>query len=179
MLDVTIKKEIKKGLLVDIKEDGGSQFCRGYVEEILSKADSIKGIRVKLTNGKSGRIVSIPKKEEIRKDNFKFYNLFFYTPPHFAIWDTQNNQFVVIDHINKQSKSVEKTFLIFSKKEIAMQFLKGTKYSQTPYTIREMHRRKRISEQISRFSIDFIRIDGDRKVLYDTFIQWETMFLSV
>jgi len=59
-MDGTNRKNIKKGIVVDIvlKEDQGtSKLARGFVKDILtSKQNHPRGIKVRLQDGQVGRV---------------------------------------------------------------------------------------------------------------------------
>lgn len=180
MIDTTIRKNICIGMLVDIVAENDEQsqaLIRGYVKKILSQSNHSKGIKVELTNGKIGRVKHIPTKDEVRLENFKFYNRFFYLPKIYSIWDPQNQHYLVIDHLNKSSNTIEKTAFLFDSYEKAQEFIKETKYENCP--IREINRKKTIADNLKKTGAKFVRINTDRKLSLEKLEMWEQYFKNM
>lgn len=179
LIDVRIKKNIKIGMLVDIiaeedKESG--KLSRGYVQKILSQANHSKGIKVQLTDGKIGRIQRVITKDELRLENFKFYNRFFFLPVLYTIWDKKEGHFLVILHRNPNNDRIERTAFLFDSLEEAKKMIKGTPYDHEDYPIRTIHRKKTLAELLTPLQIDFIRINGSRKISFERLKEWEYYF---
>lgn len=180
MIDATMRKNICVGMLVDIvaEEDADSEkLTRGYVKKILSQSNHSKGIKVELTNGKIGRVKHIPTKDEIRLENFKFYNRFFFLPKIYSIWDPQNQHYLVIDHLNKSKQVIEKTAFLFDSYEKAKEFIKETTYKDFP--IREINRKKTIADNLKKTGAKFVRINTDRKLSMEKLEMWEQYFKNM
>lgn len=180
MIDPTVRKNICIGMLVEIQEAGSSdpdKLTRGYVQKILSQNNHPKGIKVQLTNGKIGRIKNIPTKDKIKMENFKFYNQFFFLPRIYSIWNPQNNQFLVVEHVNKVTKSLEKTAFLFDDYQKAIEFIQGTVYES--YPIRTLNRKRTIAENLKKAGAEFVRINKERKVSLEKLELWENYFKNM
>lgn len=181
-IDVTVRKNFVKGMLVDIiaEEDKATgKITRGYIAKILSKENNKKGIKVELTNGKIGRVQYIPSKDEVRLENFKFYNTFFFLPKIFSIWDNKEQHYLIIHHVNRVNGKIEKTALLFDDKEKAKEFIKGTKYDNKDFSIREINRKKPIVDNFKILEVDYFRINGERKLSFERMKEWENYFKNM
>lgn len=182
MLDGTNRKNLKIGMLVDIIAEEDKQtgaFTRGYIAKILSQSNHAKGIKVALHNGKIGRVQHVLTKDEIRLENFKFYNQFFFLPRLYTIWNQDEKQFMVYPHFNHSTQKEEQTILLFDSEEKAHDFIKGTKYAEKPYQVRSIHRKKPIVELFGNCKVDFFRINGVRKLSAERMKEWEYYFKNM
>lgn len=182
VIDVTDRKNISIGMLVDIvADDDGEQekITRGYVQEIISKTHGKLGVKVALQNGKIGRIVHIPTKEDVKLENFKFYNTFFFLPKIYSIWDSANRKYLVIDHVNRSNGKTERTALLFDSVDKARSFIKGTPYADKNFVIRSINRNKPIYENFKTLTVDFFRINRGHKLSYGRLIEWENKFKNM
>ena len=182
-MDITNRKNIKVGMLVDIvaeKDKGNDSLTRGYVVKVLSQANNKKGVKVQLQTGEIGHVDHIVTKEELRLENFKFYNRFFFEKELYSIWNKQTRQFLVFDHVNEaKSNNIEKTALLFDSEAKAKIFVQGTKYSDSDHLIRPIHRRKPIVELFSQTNPDYYRINGTRKLSKEKLQEWEQYFKNM
>ncbi|MBP1308952.1 putative repeat protein (TIGR03833 family) [Paenibacillus sp. 1182] len=183
MLDGTVRKNIKIGMLVDIvkkKDQPTGNLTRGYVKRLLTNSPNHhRGIKVELINGDIGRCQRILTKDDIRLENFKFYNQFFFLNKIFSIWDSSQNHYLIIDHNNVSSGTLEKTSFLFDTFEDASAFIKGTKYDSKDYPIREINRRKSIFDNFCNIGTQFIRINKERKLSLDKLNEWENYFKNM
>lgn len=183
MLDGTIKKNIQIGMLVEIvkKEDQPTgKLTRGYVRRILTNSQKhTRGIKVECSSGDIGRVQRILTKENIRNENFKFYNTFFFLKKIYSIWDSTNNHYLIVDYNNVSKKSIEKTSFLFETFEDATSFIKGTKYNTKDYPVREINRKKFIFENFSKIGTEFIRINKERKLSMEKLKEWEAYFKNM
>ncbi|ADO59716.1 YwbE family protein [Paenibacillus polymyxa] len=183
MLDGTVRKNIKIGMLVDIvkkKDQPTGNLTRGYVQRLLTNSPNHhRGIKVELTNGDIGRVQRILTKDDIRIENFKFYNHFFFLNKIFSIWDASQNHYLIIDYNNVSNGTREKTSFVFDTFEGACAFLKGTKYDSKDYPIREINRRKLIFDNFNKIGTEFVRINKDRKLSMDKLKEWECYFKNM
>lgn len=169
-------------MLVDIiaEEDKQSRkITRGYIAEIISKENSSKGIKVRLTNGKKGVVQYVPTKDDIRLENFKFYNRFFFHPTIYSIWDNQARKYLVIEHYNRSIGQTEKTAFLFDSKEKAKELIKGSVYDSKDYSIRLINRKKPIVENFKTLEIDYFRINKERKLSFERLKEWEHYFKNM
>lgn len=182
-IDVTIKKNIIVGLMVDIIEDknkSSQEITRGYVKRLISNSDCKKGIKVELTNGAIGHIQGIPSKNEIKKDKFKFYNIFFYQEYIYSIWDKKEKKFFIMNRKNNLTNKIEKTLLLFSSKELLEKKIKGTIFENSKeYIIRSIKRKnKDIATFFKDYEFDTVSIDFERKLSKEQLIKLEKKFKS-
>lgn len=182
-IDVSKRENIKVGMLVEIvkEEDKETQeLTRGFIAEIISTKSNKKGVKVRLTTGEVGRVKKLITVDQLKTENFKFWNIFFYLPKIYSIWDSKERKYLVIDHLNKNTGKIEKTALLFDSKEEATKFLKSTKYGQDKnFVVNELNRRKRIHENFKTLTIDCFRVNLTKKLTYDKLIELEEKFLSV
>ncbi len=180
--DVTKRQNIKPGMLVEIVkiEDREEQFLtRGFVGEIISHSITKRGVLVRLTTGEEGNVKKVVTQEELKAENFKFWNIFFFTPVLYSIWDSENRKFVVIDHINNNTGVLERTALLFDSKEIANTFIKGTIYTAKNYRIHELNHIKRIPENFKTLKVDYFRVNITKKIAFGRLIELEEFFNSM
>ena len=166
-IDVTLRENILVGLMVDIVEDKNKEtqeITMGYVKRVVSNKDCKKGIKVELTNGAIGHVKGIPSKNDIKKETFKFYNIFFYQEKLYSIWDKKNKKFLVLNRKNKINNKFEKTILLFSSEEIAIEKIKGTSLANKNFLIRPIRRNKFIYEFFKNYDIDVYSINLERKL---------------
>lgn len=188
-MDGTIRKNIQIGMLVDIvlkRDQPTGKLTRGYVKRILtSSPQHHRGIKVELTgNGDSvnriGRVQHIPTKEEIKLENFKFYNKFFFLKKVYSIWDVVNKRYFIMDYLNpSKNNQIEKTSFLFDSQEQANLFIKGTEYDSKDYSIREVNRNKLLAESFSKIGTQFVRINKDRKLSLEKLSEWEQYFKNM
>lgn len=181
-IDVRLKENIIVGLLVDIVEDKNKstqEITRGRVKRIISNTDCNRGIKVELTNGAIGHCKGVPNKNEIKKDNFKFYNIFFYQEYIYGLWDKKNNKFLVVNRVNKINDCLEKSLFLFSSKEIAEEKIKNTSLENNNYSIRSIRRKnKTITKFFKDYDIDYFIIDTNKKIERIRFEELESQFKS-
>lgn len=181
-IDVTVKKNFVKGMLVDIVEENDAQkgrLARGYIATIISKENNKKGIKVQLHNGKVGRVHYVPSKDDIKLENFKFYNKFFFCPKVYSIWNNAERKYLVFDHHNAPKGTIEKTAILFDSEQQAKAFAKGTKYAEKDFSIREINRKKPIVENFKTLQVDYFRINIERKLSFERMIEWENYFKNM
>lgn len=173
------RKNLQIGMLVEIisnEEKGKDIVSRGYITKIISQQNSKKGVKVRIHTGQEGRVVHVVTKEELRLENFKFYNQFFFLPYLYTVWDETAKNFLVFDYIPKNKTVPERTALLFESEEMAREFLKGTVYDSPSYKIRRIHRKKPIVEMFKKVSPDYFRINGERKLSAERLNEWEYKF---
>jgi len=98
-IDVSNKNNICIGMLVEIvyEEDRATQkLTRGYIKEIITKDNRAKKITVVLTTGERGIVKHIVTKDELKLENFKFYNRFFSEKNIYSIWNKKENKYLVL-----------------------------------------------------------------------------------
>lgn len=172
MLDSTVRSHIKKGMLVEIKEEKTEKIMRGYVWKILSTTDHKSGIKVILTSEKKGRVQNIPTKNEIQKENFAFYNRFFHLPFFFILWDKEKG--LPWQHENQLN---EMTGFIFQDKEEANRFLEKHNLSSFVFP-RKVNRKKTLISFFSTVNFHAVYINNKRKITLEKLKEWEKYFTS-
>lgn len=174
------KSNICIGLLVEIvsDEDRATQkLTRGYIKEIVTKGNKSKSVTVILTSGKKGIIKHIVTKNELKRENFKFYNLFFSDSRIYSIWDRKSNKYLVIEHTNKTSCKMEKIAFLFNDEKIAQQVLNSLKNRN--YTLRTINRKKPIAENFKTLGVQYFSINKDRKLSCERLVEWENYFKNM
>ncbi|PLS19127.1 hypothetical protein CVD28_01595 [Bacillus sp. M6-12] len=180
-IDVTIKKNFMKGMMVDIIADEDAKtgkITRGYIATILSKENNKKGIKVELTSGVSGKVQYVPSKDDVKLENFKFYNKFFFLPKIYSIWNQVERKYMVLQHTSPSGK-IEKTAFLFDSEQQAKDFVSGTKFESKDYSIREINRKKPIVDNFKTLEINYFRINKERKISFERMIEWENYFKNM
>lgn len=175
-LDVTVKKNILIGLMVDIQvssNKNNEEYIRGRVKRVISNKDCKKGIKVELTTGAIGHIKYVPHKHEIKKDNFKFYNEFFYSPI-YILWEKKSKEYFTFTRVNSLTNEEENTLMLFTSKELAEEFIK--KSNLLNVSIRILKRNKPINTVLKDYKIDKYSINGNKKLSYDKMQVFEDYF---
>ncbi|PBF99902.1 DUF2196 domain-containing protein [Clostridioides difficile] len=173
-VDTSKLDNILKGLLVEIvaKEDKESQkLTRGYVDTIISKKDKKGGIIVELTNGKKGAVKDIVNKNQLKKENFKFYNLFINESKIYSIWDKSNKKFLVVRHLNKISGNYENLAYLFDDLEMAKKEL--NKISDKNYVLKPISRKKFITDNFKESNVKAFSINKKRKITKEKLLELE------
>lgn len=167
-IDITKRQNFQKGMLVEIECNGEAK--RGYISKILSKEDG-KPIKVELQEGFVGRVFQIPSKDDIEKENFKFFNLFFNSCDIYTIM--KDNSLLLGKCGNL------KCAYLFSSKEEAKKATKGTPMAEKPYAIGRLTRKKNITELLKKYAVDIFVIDMKHQLrneeLNDKEIQFRAM----
>ena len=180
-IDITIKDNIKLGMIVDIIADKvkkTQEVTRGCVKRVVSNTDRKKGIKVELTNGVIGTLVGIPTKSSVEKERFKFYNIFFYQDKIYAIWEKKANKWLVLTRTNKLSGALEQTVLLFSSEEKAKEIIANTSLDNKSYMIRPIKRKKPIVQIFKDYEVDVFSIDATRKLSNKKLKELEEYFKS-
>ena len=177
-IDITKRENIILGLLVEIqtKEDKEDTLTRGYVKNVLSKKECSKGIKVELTSGEVGNVKRIVTKDIIKKENFKFYNEFLNYSKIFSIYNKEENVFLEVNRVNKNTKQVEKIAFLFTNVELGRYMCnKLNKEEDTKrYCLKAISRKRNISSNFR--EIKFLSIDKTRKISVQNLDKWEVLF---
>ncbi|BBW98868.1 hypothetical protein [Geobacillus subterraneus] len=164
-------KHIRRGMVVDIVVDGKIQ--RGYVREVLSKGLTTRGVKVRLHDGKEGKIVHIPTKSELWQEQIKFYNSFLFGPV-YGYWNIETQQWDLLLYDNPYTGQVERTIVWFQQEQDAMSFLPRLPHASI-LSIRRLSKKRLYADQIQPLAPDYIRIDGQRKITYQRFREIEQL----
>lgn len=180
MDNIISKDNICVGMLVDIvaDEDRATQeMTRGYIREIVTKGNTAKKITVILTSGKKGTVKKIVTKEDVKRENFKFYNIFFFDKKIYSIWDRKNNKYLVMDHLNKTSGTKERLSFLFNDYKIGQDVL--NKLNNDNYMLRAINRKKPIVENFKTLNVEYFSINRDRKLSFGRLVEWENYFKNM
>lgn len=180
-IDVTVKKNFQRGMLVDIVAESdktNGKLTRGYIQTILSKENQKKGIKVELTSGVTGRVSYVPTKDDIKLENFKFYNKLFFLPKIYSIWNKVERHYFLLGYQNRMG-NLEQTAMLFENKQEGLDFLKEAGLSEKEYMVKEINRRKPINENFKTRSVDFYRINRERKLSFERMSEWESYFKNM
>lgn len=177
MIDVTKRKNIKKGLYVKVKTSDNKE-TKGYVYDILSKTDSKNGIRVIITSELTkckieGNVVAVPSKAEIQKEVFKFYNIFFSQKEYYSIIDCNQNFYVHTLYKGNIQKSM---VVVFSNHLDAVKFLDKLKESEL--TIKRISKKNLLQNNFSNYKYEYYLLNGVKIVNKNKFDELEKFFLS-
>jgi len=174
---ITNRKQLQVGLLVEVinHENGKEKIVRGYISKILSQTNSDKGIKVLLHNGVEGKVESIITEQQVKTENFKYYNLFFFEKYLYTIYNQETKEYLNYSHTLQNGKKENILFLYTSESAIK-EFVKGTSFEKKPYAIRRISRTKKLKQIFSNMQIDVVRINNERKIQWLKLQEWEDYF---
>ena len=169
------KKDLKKGTLVDIIIGEGT-IKRGRIKELKSKTTpKDKMHKVELTNGLIGKVIKIVSKDEVELENFKFFNILFYSKEVYSIYNCEQRNYTTI---NKKDSELQH-ILIFTGKEEASDMINKSKEKFNNCKVNKLHPNKRISENFKKVNkIDYVIINNTKKVSFSKFKELENQFLK-
>lgn len=176
MIDITKRRNIIKGLYVKIQSDNGKEH-KGYVKEVLSKGNSSKGIRVTIssiiTNSLvEGIVVDVPSKNDIQKETFKFYNLFFSGNEYYTIVN-EKSEYFVYDTSNKLGR--KRIILIFNDVSMAKSFLsKNEKFKD--YNLKRISKKNTLQHNFEDIVFDYYLLNDCKLVNKNKFNELEKYF---
>lgn len=157
-IDISDKKQIKVGMLVDIKFRN-EEIKRGYIKRILTKEQSNKPLKVELSDGSIGRIIGVPSKIDLEKETFKFYNLFLNDSIICALYNRKENQcYMTKSEVNNKTVT---TIYLFDNARKAKEMLKGSKFDNKNYYIRPIKREDYIPNL---YPSDFYIINMNKRI---------------
>jgi len=166
--DKITKKDIKIGMLVDI--DCNGEVSRGHIVKVITSTVGNKGIKVLLKNGKSGRVIEIPKDYEIEIARMKALNTLFHAKTIFSIWDNKNRKYITVD-----TKYGNIAFLWTdsgeASKYIEKKSLEGGSNS--------INRKKMIIENFKSLNVDYFVINNKLKVSLEKLNELEIQFKNL
>ncbi len=145
-LDVSIKKNFKSGMYVEISEEKTNILHRGYILNVLSKQDNQSGIKVELTNHIIGHVVEIFTIEQIKLQNFKFYNKIFNAKTLYSLWDEQQKQFAIIDYIYHVTNCNLPAIILSDNKDDIISFIKNNNLNTRQYKVKSLNPNKDIQK---------------------------------
>ena len=176
-LDLTKRKTFKKGMYVHIRitDDKESQ---GYIKSIDTMSDNEKGIKVTLTNGEKGKVIHVPTVNEIKKESFKFYNLFFYSKELFSIYNIKERKYLNLSIVNKKNGIAENTIFIFTNREEANKAIELFELDNKIYNLNKLKTSNNILNAFKTLQYDVVRINMNRKLTKELFIDYENRFKS-
>lgn len=157
-IDITDRKVIKSGMYVDITTEK-NEVKRGYIKQILTRENNNKPLKVELTDGNTGRILGVPSKIDLEKENFKFYNLFLNESHICALYDRKEDQCYMSK--TETPSGVKSTIYLFSDSREAKELLKGSKFDNKNYYIRPI---KRTDYIVKLYISDYYVIDLKKKI---------------
>lgn len=169
------KKDLKKGTLVEIII-GDDTVKRGRIHEVISKTTpKDKMYRVELTNGSKGKVIKIISKDEVELENFKFFNILFYSKNVYSLYDCDNQNYITI---SKKDSNLT-NLLIFTDIEQARKTINKSQDKFGRCKVNKLHPKKRISENFKKINrIDYVIIDNAKKVSFSKFKELEEQFLK-
>lgn len=163
------KKDLKIGMLVEIKIffNEKERTVRGYILEFITKGNA-KKIKVKLTNNEIGYVDRIIKKEDIKHENFIFYNKFIYSSYIYAIWERYEQKFLV----HNENEAV--FLFIFSDKEKANNLL--MKINNKNYMVKEIkNNHHNIVNIFKKTAYTHFLIDNERSISQKNMLKWQEL----
>lgn len=168
------------GMWVDIvlkKDQPTGKLTRGQIKRLLTNiAVHPRGIKVMLMDNQVGRVQRILSKTEILQEKEKFYEGLFHLPSVFSIYDLNRQRFEVFRYTNPVSNQIERTALLFEKKEELEQFVEGTKYEEHEYIIKPIQKDESIVNKFLPLFVEYFRINGMRKIGVSSFIELERKY---
>lgn len=177
MIDITKRRNIVNGLYVIIQSDDGKEY-KGYVKKVLSKGDSSKGIKVIISSTVTsslveGIVIDVPSKNDIRKETFKFYNLFFSGKEYYSIIN-ENNEYILYDISNNIGK--KKAILLFTNISTAKNFLSNNKQFKS-FNLKRVSKKNTLQYNFEKLTFDYYLLDNCKLVNKHKFNELEKYFL--
>ena len=179
-IDITMKKNFRPGMLVEIETEEDKvrdTVTRGVIVKVLSKGNQEKGIKVELDTGEVGRVYSVPTKDEMRRETFKFYNTFFFLPKIYSVWHKKEKKYYTLAYPSKSGN--EKTAFLFVDKGEGERLMEMMNLSATEYIVKEINRKKFIHENFKTLEVDTYRINLNRKLTADKLKELEQYFKNM
>ena len=174
-IDPTIRKNIQRGMYVVIEEEKTNEIYKGLVSIILSHSNNQRGIKVELTNGKIGYIQEIYTIEQIKLENFKFYNRFLFEKKLYSIWDNKKKEYLCIDYHYHTVEDSYLTVFISKDKDDLRKILKELKLSEKNYKIKDINNNTCIHSQFrtNYDDIQMILLNNEKYLRFKSFINIE------
>lgn len=168
-IDLSDRKKIKPGMKVEISEKGST--IRGVIQEILTKQPSQSALKVRLTNGKEGRLLGVLSKVDLEREEFQFYNLLLNHSNICALFVRKENQCYAT---RKEIQGhVYLTVYLFDDARKAKELLKGSKFDHKDYYIRPLSRIDLITVL---YPYDFYVINLKHRISFAALQQYEEKF---
>lgn len=169
------KKDLQKGTLVDIAI-GEDTIIRGRIKQVKSKTTPKDGMyKVELNNGSIGKVLKIVSNNEVELENFKFFNILFYSKNVYSIYNYEKQNYTTI---NKKDSNLE-YILIFTNESEALKTLNKSKEKFANCKVNKLHPNKKISENFKKVNkVDYVIINNTKKVSFKKFKELEVEFLK-
>lgn len=161
------KKELRVGMLVEVTK--GEYIHRGFIEQFKG-TNTPRGVLVRLDNGIEGRVLRVITKEELKRENFIFYNKLLFTRPLFSIFDNERRKYAYT-----YSRSGHKYAFVFHKKEDADQFLEQLLliHPDKHWTVRNIPFKKSMVDVFLLAGAEGLLIDNERSIRLKTLKKFE------
>lgn len=172
-LDVTIKKNFKVGMYVEILEEKTQKSYKGYILNILSKKDNQSGIKVELTNHIIGNVLEIYTIDKIKLENFKFYNKIFNTKTIYSIWNEKDKCFAIIDYCHHTINYTFPSLIISNEKQDIVDFINSNKLDVKVYKIRTLNPNKDIYKHFNVENEVMVLIKNEKYLRFSKFKEIE------
>lgn len=170
-LDVTIKKNIKVGMYVELTSPNRE---KGLILKVLSRKDNQSGIKVELTSGVTGNIKEVYTLDKIKLENFKFYNRFIYEPFVYSIWDKETRTYLIINYKHHSiSESYFSVFLSDNKEDI-LEIIETLKLDKKRYIVNRIKNKESVSKSFINISdIEMVLIKNEKYLRFSKFLEIE------
>lgn len=161
------KKQLSIGMLVEIIEEGTTDnYLRGYIMEFLTKENTKRGIKVRInTKNANGRVERIVQADEIRKENFIYYNKLFQEKYLFAMWNVQEKKIFTWGPVG------EKHAILFLAREKGEGLMKKWKNEGKPVELKRISNTQPLERVLK--EVDIVVVNQERKVRKPVFLDWE------
>lgn len=162
------KKQLSIGMLVEILIEGTTEeYVRGYIVEFLTKENTKRGIKVRINRGNAiGRVERIVPVEEVRKENFIYYNKLFQEKYLFAIWSVKEKKIFTWDSTGENSAFL---FITRAKGE---EMVKKWKNKGVSVVLKRISNTQTLEKSLK--EVDILVINQERKVRKNLFLEWES-----
>lgn len=145
------RKELKVGMLVELISGE-----RGFIEKINGRSTD-KGVKVTLEGNVVGRVAKVITKEELKRENFIFYNKLLYDKNLFSFFDNVNKKYLTV------SMNGSKMAFLYQDHRAATNFLNVIKKDNN-WSVRKIPKIKRVTEVFKIAGAEFLHINGNRNV---------------
>lgn len=160
-------------MLVEI--DSQNAVIRGYIKNIITKTNTAERVKVELKSGDIGYVEHLVTRDEMKIEQLKYYNHFFYAKTITSIWDKQSNKYLVTPVFNERKQKDDLFAYLFTDDTVAKRVLSDL--GDDRYMLRSIKRHKPISENFKTLDHTHYRINEERKITLKNLNEREREFI--
>lgn len=173
------RNDVAVGMLVRIipSESKNDALVTGYIAKILTKKATAKQVKVELTSGIQGVVDELVSQDAFEREKFRFYNLFFFDKHIYSIWDKKRKRYLVLMIPNEKKQRQERTAFLFNDEAAAKKMLASL--ADDTFMLRELNRKKPIPANFKTLTIEFFRINEERKLSFKKLTEMEQFYKNM